>query len=356
MRMKIVAILMIAVELLSGGFSENSVDNLVMLQENVSAQEIYISKDNIESFMQISECYDEKVEEHLNNGGVLIVADDVGVKEQVEEALNLKVKELPSEDEMAVVGSEITFYYKEGNVMATHEVFIENTEATTVETVTEDILEEIRTRGEYGLQDSVMTVDEEGAVLVAKKTYSYIYEPRGTLKAIYKVYTKQDILGQDYYLIKAEVTGAPGADLGLIDNTYNTSYEGEDMAVRIDSPTTSMSLVDGKPETVINEESVVIDIGGTFGSEVSIEGGVSWTLDVEAIEIDYTEASPIANWDLILNGNAQKEKYKFTPYVEYSCPASKTSVVFDVYASYTLDAWYAFEETLTLDKSFTCTP
>lgn len=356
MKMKLVAVLMIAIELLSGGFYEKDVDNSVKFQNNVSAQEIYISKDNIGSFVQISECYDEEVEEHLNNGGVLIVADDVVVKEQVEEALNLKVRELPSDDKMAVVGSEITFYYKEGGVIATHEVFIADSETTTVEIVTEDVLEEIRTRQEYATQDNVMAIDDEGAVLIARKTYSYICEPKGTLKAVYKVYTKQDILGLDHYLIKAEITGSPGADLGELDTTYNTSYNGTKMAVRIESPTTSMSLVDGKPETVIGEDSIVINVGGTFGSEFSIEGGVSWTLDVNSVEINYSEASPVANWGLVFNGDVKTEKYKFTPYVEYSCPASKTSVVFDTYASYTLAAWYASPETIELDKSFTCTP
>lgn len=75
------------------------------------------------------------------------------------------------------------------------------------------------------------------------------------LRVIYKVYTLQNVEGLDFYVVQAEVTGLPGADL---DGDYESQYEGEKMSVNI--------------EGAFN----------TIEKDVTISGGLSWTFDTYA--------------------------------------------------------------------------
>ena len=64
------------------------------------------------------------------------------------------------------------------------------------------------------MEHSTVTTYGASGSLIGEKDYTYTREPKGKMTAYYDVYTVQNFNSRDHYIIKANVTGMPGCDLG----------------------------------------------------------------------------------------------------------------------------------------------
>lgn len=363
---KIVAVVMLVAQIITGnisselanGVNHNYIDDTMLKEisfaevKDEDTEVLYVNEKNIDTFMDTDKAHKGIIDDFLNRNGALVVyGSSPSVHENVEDVLDVKVKEV----QPATSGGDVkvaTIYYKKGNVLATYEINVDKTDDIDTDKCIEEALSTIESESQTPQVAAATTAME----LIAYKTYTYIREPKGELRVIYKVYTLQNVEGLDFYVVQAEVTGLPGADLG---GDYETQYEGEKMSVNISTPTSGMSHKKSGPNDTTNKTQVTVNIEGAFNTiekDVTISGGLSWTFDTENVKIDKTIDAPTVNWDLVLSGNAQKHEYNFEPAVVYTCPQAKSSVKFDTYASYTLDSLWTAQEKIALDKSFTCTP
>lgn len=189
--------------------------------------------------------------------------------------------------------------------------------------------------------------------LIGEKDYTYTREPKGKMTAYYDVYTVQNFNSRDHYIIKANVTGMPGCDLG---GAYETKYQGEDLDVTLSTSSSSVTVDDYGPERVANTGSVGVNVGGTLGEDISLELGLSWTQNTTDTNIDVSVSTSGVTWNTALSGGAQKAAFTFKPGINFQCPSNKSSVSVTANASYTLDSWDSGREEISLNKSFTCYP
>lgn len=98
--------------------------------------------------------------------------------------------------------------------------------------------------------------------------------------------------------------------------------------------------------------SLSVDSEGTIG----ISGGWSYSRNIEDTDIDASCTDKKAYWDITLEDDAQKNSFTFEPSASFKCPYNKASVQIDVSASCVFDSWFAFEETVSLNRTIICTP
>lgn len=335
-----------------GSLTDGSVQNEQLFEElELECSKVVCINNQDENVVSELESKREEFDAFLKKEGVIVVyGNDKFENSKIENALGMKVSEVHLEEDTDV--EVVTLYYQKDNIIATYEINLADVKESNKANIVNETINDIRNQPDAV---TVATSTEE-MELIAYKTYNYIYEPKGQLRVVYQVYTLQDEQELDFYIVKAQVTGIPGADMG---GAYETQYEGENMSVSIETPTSSMSHIKSGPPDTEDKTQTTVSLQGTFdiiNKQASVSGGLSWTLDTNNIKIDKKPNYPDVEWDLEILGQAQKHEYVFTPAVSYHCPQAKSSVTFNTYASYTLDSILTFEDTIELEKTFTCTP
>ncbi len=346
----------LGVSTLAAVSTENAFSLDAIFNENLKDGILHLTENDMDEFNNIIISSPETIDNFLNTDGIIVVSGDESSEPAVlDEQLGVSFHEVDSMNARSVVTNDAdsgidiaTIYYKHSGVFAVHEINIGTNDTTDREALIEEVLNEVRNDQ---LQPQV-AASGTGS-LIGERNYTYTREPKGKMTAYYDAYTVQDLNSQDYYMIKAVVTGMPGSDLG---GSYETKYQGENMKVTLSSSSTSVTRDSYGPERTIGSSSYSVNIGATFGKEISGDLGLSWTKTISDTDIDVSLSSPGATWTANLTGEAQKYGFSFEPGISMACPSNKSSISVTANASYTLDSWDTLEETISLNKSFTCTP
>lgn len=317
---------------------------------------VWITNSDIDTFDAILDTSPEVIDNFFDSQGILVVTgNNTDESLNLEEKLNLPVTAADTElafasndDAIIDPGIDIaTIYYKHGNVFSVHEINVGSNDTVDRNALIEEVISEVKDN-----QAQPIATRASGS-LIGEKDYTYTREPKGKMTAYYDVYTVQNFNSRDHYIIKANVTGMPGCDLG---GAYETKYQGEDLDVTLSTSSSSVTVDDYGPERVANTGSVGVNVGGTLGEDISLELGLSWTQNTTDTNIDVSVSTSGVTWNTALSGGAQKAAFTFKPGINFQCPSNKSSVSVTANASYTLDSWDSGREEISLNKSFTCYP
>ena len=184
-----------------------------------------------------------------------------------------------------------------------------------------------------------------------------IREPKGKLVATYTIYTLQGFYEQDFYTVESTVTGYPGANL-VDDNTnYEEKYQGEGMSVEFSSGTSSTEVDTYAPERDKQSGSYSFQVGNSFdGKTMSVSWSHTVSFDLKDTIIDVSGSNSRRTWDLTIKDPAQATLCTFQLPITFNCPETKSSITIDTLATYDLDSWNTFPETISIERSIKCTP
>lgn len=329
---------------------------------NDTANIQYITTDEYDS---------QQLKEFLNNGGIVIdtrsesyqsVADDLGVEFSVSENLD-------TESANNDCGRDIaTLYYKYGDdVDGVYIINVGSDDTVNQNALINEAIDVIRLRQASNYVSSEETIipntPERAATAYTTKVLGTFdvtttREPKGKLNSTYKIYTVQNYSQKDYYIIKATVTGYPGCTLG---SAYESKYQGEGMYVSIGTSTSSVTVDDYGPSRDIasGSTSYGVSLGSSFdGEDFTVEFGLNYTESFNTTDttVSTTGTSTSRAWDIQLDDAAQETFFDFSPGVTFDCPYNKTSMEISVYSSYDLDSWNTAVETISSNRTITCSP
>jgi len=314
---------------------------------------LQITEDDIAEFESIKVENYNIYQEFLDNGGIIVLLKEGGAA-SLDRVLDIPFTseniEIDNKNEILVVDEGIdvaSIYYMYQGAFGVHEINIgrqEKFDYAVVEEVINDIHEK---------QNTEMTIASNSGTYLGERDYTYTRQPKGKLNASYEFYTVQNYYSKDYYIVKANVTGMPGCDLG---SPYETKYQGEEMNVSLSSGSTSVTRDAYGPSRTVGSSSYSVDLGVSLEEDVSFSFGLSYSRNIEDTDIDVSLTSSGAEWDVALTSEAQKASFNFEPGITFDCPDNKASISISTYSSYTLDSWDTAQEVISLSKTFTAYP
>ncbi len=339
---------------------ENGMEGISLNQEFDNV--IEISNDRIETIDNVIDSTPELIDDFFKNDGIIIIrGDETAPPIRLEEKLELPVMEesvpivLNSNDDLSEVGVDIaTIYYRQGNVMGVHEINVDSNSVGTSDGIINEVVNEIRENQTEPSQSMVQARSSGNNELIGEKNYTVIRSPRGKMTAYYDIYSVQNHNTQDYYIVKANITGMPGADLG---GSYETKYKGEALDVIIDTSSTDIILEAFGPERSVTNSSIGIELGGSIEEDkITGSGSLSYTHYFDDTEVDVSVRSPEVEWNVSMSGDAKKSATIFKPGINFGCPQNKSSIQVSTSVDYTVDSWNTSPYVISLNKTFTCYP
>lgn len=322
-------------------------------------------------YITAGDCDAEQLKAFVESGGIVIdtgtgnsqsVSEELGITCSISENLGMdNVSNDPGKD-------IATLYYKYGdNIDGVYIINVGTNDVVNQDALINEAIGVIRAR-----QSSNNVKAEETITVDTTETAASTYtakilgtfdvtttrEPKGKLNASYKVYTVQNYSEKDYYIIKATVTGYPGRVLG---DNYESKYKGKGMSVNIGTSTTSVTVDAYGPSRDIatGTTSYGVSLGTSFTNEEFVtQFGLNYTASFNTSDttVSTTGTPTSRKWNVTLEDDAQTTFFDFSPGVTFDCPYNKSSVNISVYASYDLDSWNTFKETISSDRIITCTP
>lgn len=181
--------------------------------------------------------------------------------------------------------------------------------------------------------------------------------PKGKIKSTYSFFTVQDYNGNDYYTVKANIYGYPGATLYSSNSNYKSKFKGLSLNNTFETSTSSVTIDSYGPHRTIESSSYSVSVGGSFKKAVSstFNANFSYTKNIEDTTIEATSTTKLTQWEVSLSGNARKQSINFIPATTFVCPETKGSVTISVSSDYVLDSWDTFKETISINRSVKCT-
>ena len=357
MKKKFLALGLSSLMIISYSFSALAADKNI--SENIFLSEtgniVWITNNDVATFDHILDTAPDTIDDFFNSQGILVITGNgEAAPMSLDEQLNLPVTTdsgqiLASNDNTIVdPGVDIaTIYYKHGDIFSVHEINVGSNDTVDRNLLINEVLDEVRDN------QSQPIVTRASSSLIGEKDYTYTREPKGKMTAYYDIYTVQNYNCKDHYIIKANVTGMPGCDLG---GSYETKYHGDNLGVALSSSSSSVTVDDYGPERVANSGTIGINVAGTIAKEPSLNLGFSWTQNTTDTSIDVSVSTSGVTWDTTLKKNAKKAAFTFKPGINLQCPSNKSSISVTTNASYTLNSWDTLQEKISLNKSFTCYP
>lgn len=367
--------------------------SLAMLSSSASATSVQkediitISSINITEFEDVRYITDEELDEstdyeeysnYIHEGGIIVVKhetlDPVMIGNELGMALEFETFNTEDlETQVSKSGHTIplsitvaTLYYEYGNgKKGSYRVNVSANNLDKVDYVIDNVINEIHKRqNNYEEATTVMSVDDESVYATHLNTLDTVNycSPKGTLNASYKLYSLEDYMGEDFYIIKARYDGTPGCVLADSSNEsvaedFDSQYQGEWLYTSIETPTTSVAVDDYGPESTVNSTSYSVDISGSIDTSkvLGFSTGFNWSRSISDVDITANRYSDCAEWDLDLSWAAHTRTITFEPGVTFDCPTGKTYLYFDVYAAYTTDSLLSLEEDIVIDERIRCT-
>lgn len=315
---------------------------------------LQLTEDEIPTFEEIKDENDGIYQDFLNDGGIIVLLKNGGTA-SLDEALEIPFTaatiDMSNDEENVIIDEGIdvaTIYYMHRGAFGVHEINIGSEEEFDY-AIVEEVIDGIREKQE----NEMITMASDTGTYLGERDYTYTRQPKGKLNASYQFYTVQDYYSKDYYIVKANVTGMPGANLG---SPYEKKYQGEEMNVSISSSSTSVTRDAYGPSRTIGSSSYSVDIGASFDKNIIFNLGLSYSRNIEDTDIDVSLTPSGAEWDVTLKSQAQKYAFNFEPGITFDCPSNKASISISTYSSYTLDSWDTAREVISLSKTFTAYP
>lgn len=319
---------------------------------NVLTDNIQYITDNNNNF--------NKLKDFMENDGIVVVVHNNGAENYISE----KQLGIPFSVENDLTNSNLgdelgidiaTLYYNYSDDRSG--IYIINTD-TTDKAQRDELINEaisvIRERQITYENETALAADSNSAKSIGIIDVTTTREPKGKLNASYEIFTVQDYSSRDYYIVKANLKGMPGCIMG---DNYDSKYQGEGMDATIGSSTSSVTIDAYGPHRTIESNSYSVEIGGAWSTEGNFEisGGWNWTRYIDDTTIEASSTTDTATWNVTLDNNAQETSFDFEPAVTFDCPSNKSTVYIAVNASYCLDSWNTFPETIELSRTIKCT-
>lgn len=302
----------------------------------------------------------EQLNVFMEQGGIIVSKSD---SPTINKELNTSISLITEKEDTLTntdSGKDIaTLYYKYGNGLdGIYVINIGENDQVNETNLINEAISEIRDRQITYSYDAELTASNKSATALGVFDATYTRIPKGKLNVSYKIFTVQDYLSRDYYIVKATVNGMPGCVLSKTNSDYESKYQGKGMEVSIGTPTTSTTLDEFGPLRTINSTTYTVDIGGQLSDNggFSINGGWSYSRTIVDTDIDAEFTTTLASWDVTLRSEAQETSFPFYPAATFDCPSSKTQIKINIYASYDLDSWNTLSETISLNRTITCKP
>ncbi|MFV0343804.1 MAG: hypothetical protein ACK5JH_13100 [Anaerocolumna sp.] len=311
---------------------------------------LQVTEDEIAEFESIKAENNNIYQDFLGNGGIIVLLKDGGTV-SLDNALDIPFTsedaETNNKNEAFVsdLGTDVAaIYYMHQGAFGVHEINIGSQDKFDY-AVVEEVINDIREK-----QTTEVAKASDSGTYLGERDYTYTRQPKGKLNASYEFYTVQNYYSKDYYIVKANVTGMPGCDLG---SPYETKYQGEEMNVSLSSRSTSVTRDAYGPSRTIGSSSYSVDLGLSFEEEITLSLGLSYSRNIDDTDIDVSLSSSGAEWDVTLTEDAQEDSFNFEPGITFDCPDNKASISISTYSSYTLDSWDTAQEVISLSKTFT---
>lgn len=302
-----------------------------------------------------------ELKEFMSNDGIVVVMHEDNNVAVLEEKLGFpfQVETIVNAENDDASGKDIaSLYYSYGNGL--NGIYIINVgvdDNTQTSELIAEAIDDIRTKQNGENSDVELAASSGSAVSLGSIDIVTTREPKGKLQASYQVFTVQDYQERDHYIVKAKLNGIPGCILAEDNSNYESKYQGEGLHCTMSTSTNSVTIDTAGPGSTESASSYTVEIGGQWAQEggFSISGGFSYTKSIADINIAHNRTSNKATWDLDINRDAQKRTCSFEPAATFECPSTKTSVSILLIASYDLDSWDTFSETISSSRTVTCT-
>lgn len=286
----------------------------------------------------------------LNNGGIILVYNDATNSNSLCKNLDMQVETGWSETDIAAI-----YYFYGNNLSGTYIINAQNNIAISEkERLIKEAIDEVSTiqsTGKYYLAD--ISDIALGNIIISSASY-----PEGTLTAKYEFFTAQNHFEKDYYIVKATVTGNPGAVLASDNSNCESKYQGVSQNTTIKAISSSVLLDAYGPQATDDNENYHVSIGDTLyetdNEVLKAELNYSKPLPNDTIEANCTRN--IAIWNVSLEKEARTDTSVFVPAVTFSCPDAKSSVDLNLSSSYTADSWNTLKKTISSSRDVTLNP
>lgn len=326
---------------------------------------LQITDGDITEFKELTNSIPDIYTEFLSNNGIIVLRTEEKISNNIlDEQLGVQFKELANNESDYTENSTdpginiATIYYKHNNIMVVHQINVGSNDMTDPQPLISEVINEARLK-----QNSVLPVTRSAGydaecVLIGERDYTYTREPKGKFEADYDCYTVQSYNNKDYYIIKCNSTGMPGADLAAGDSNFNSKYKGEEIVISISSGTSSVTRDAYGPTRTVSSGSFSVELGASLDAEkvlgISAAGSYIWNLEDTSVDVSLSSAG--AEWDFSLTKGAKEASCSVLPGITFACPYNKANISVTTSASYTLDSWDTLNEVISLNKTFTCSP
>lgn len=300
----------------------------------------------------------------VNNGGIIVV-DNNDIALSLCQTLNMNIEpefffsstKTNSESNVDIA----TLYYKFADgldgiytINAKNSISSLEKDNLISEAINEIHIEQ-RSYSNSGIQ--TLSTNDTGKTL-GSLTVTTTCFPKGKIKATYTFFTVQDYNGHDYYTVKANIYGYPGATLYSSDSNYKSKFKGLSLNNSFETSTSSVSIDSYGPHRTIQSSSYTVSVGASFENITSatFDANFSYTKNIEDTSIEATSTTKLAQWEVSLSGDARKQSINFVPATTFVCPETKGNITISVSSDYVLDSWDTFKETISINRNVKCTP
>lgn len=324
--------------------------NLNEISDNSSEMTVLeIMGENL-AVLEIADNIDDKMIDYLNDGGIILINTEEATSSlPLDKIIDVPVVESIAEEtsENTNIGIDIaTLYYKSNGTINTNEINVDSDDSSLHEELINKAIDEISVRQlKEGVNSSRSSSTGKD---LGDRTYTYVREKKGILKVTYSFSTVQNRNRKDYYLVKANVNGRPGSELG--DNYGN--YDGEELMVSISGTQTGVALDEYGPVRTNKDNSYSVNLGVNLGKLTSL--GLSYTGQLLDTTLDVSTGNRSVDWDVSMSSEADKSTCTFKPGAVFTCPENRANVELETEASYVLDSLFTARDTISIEKTFTC--
>lgn len=300
----------------------------------------------------------------LENEGIIIVLHDSEEVISLNEELNIPFafEEMGGNNDNTT--KIATLYYNYLSAMGIRDIYVEEVDETQYEDIIIEEVNVLRTKieneSENVISAPVVYATSYETTYIGEYTNSYTYKPKMRFEVDYDFYTVQDYTdGKDYYSVIGNVYGNSGramTDLGY--SGYESKYETDNLVVTFESKTTGFTREEYGPSRTIDTDSYSVNIGGSFGQNVSVNAGFSASYSVADTDINVSSSSTKTVWTVEYKDytDSQKQTSEFHPAITMSCSSSTSSVKMYIDTSYQVDSWNTLPDSRNFSTTITFYP
>lgn len=293
-------------------------------------------------------------------GGIVI--DDISNHSlPLSKALNMRIEpEIINSNSKESHTCVATLYYRYSNEL--DGIYIINSASNITEEektylINEAIAEIHTIQSSYESTNIQLLSSNEEATNIGNFTLATTCYPKGKIKANYMFFTAQNHNGKDYYTVKANIYGYPGATLASSNSNYKTKFKGLSLKNHFETPTTSVTIDSYGPHRTIKTTSYSVSVGTSFENMIpsGLDANFSYSKNIPDTTIEATSTTKKSQWEISLSDEARKQTINFVPATTFVCPDTKESITISASSDYTIDSWDTLKETISTNIQVRCT-